>query len=104
MLDSLSDEYDREELAAFIFLLANAKRLAILEILIQGEISVTELAKRLDISQSSLSQHLLPLRLHKIVNIRRDAQFVYYRCDSHQVRYLLDTIHDIWPEISKLKR
>ena len=47
-------------------------------VLSDGEKSVGELEKLIDLSQSALSQHLARLRRDEIVNTRRDAQTIYY--------------------------
>ena len=57
---------------------ANEKRLKIMCVLSDGEKSVGELEKLIDLSQSALSQHLARLRRDEIVDTRRDAQTIYY--------------------------
>jgi len=69
--------------------LANAKRLEILQILLEGEFTVGELAQKVAMSQSSLSQHLAKLRLLDLVEARRDAQWIYYSCRSRAVHQLV---------------
>lgn len=90
-------ESDYEDLAQFMSAFANPKRLKIIEILLHEEISVNDLATRLGISQSSLSQHLYQLRVHDIVSVRRESQFVFYRCDIPQIRRLMKVFSEIWP-------
>lgn len=58
--------------------LANPHRLLILCVLSEGEHSVGELNKRIQLSQSSLSQHLAVLRAEGLVSTRREAQTIYY--------------------------
>jgi len=81
-----------ETSAALLNALCNASRLQILTILCEGEISVAPLSKRIGLSQSALSQHLSKLRDVKLVETRRDAQTVYYRCESTAVAKILATL------------
>ncbi len=76
--------------------MANAKRMLILEIISREEISVGPLAVMAGLSQSALSQHLGRLRSAKLVQTRRDAQTVFYKCDSDAVRRMLHTLSEIF--------
>jgi hypothetical protein len=40
---------------------------------------------------------LAKLRAGRLVTRRRDAQTVYYTCRSHEVRQVLQTLENIWP-------
>ena len=60
-------------------MMANAKRLAILEALHGGERSVTDIAEAVGASITTVSQHLRLLRDKRVVATRKDAQTVYYR-------------------------
>lgn len=70
----------------------NAKRLAILDYLLDDELTVTAIAKEVDLSQSALSQHLARLRHFGLVETRRERQMIYYSCKSPAVRSLIDTL------------
>lgn len=76
--------------------MANAKRMLILEIISREEISVGSLAVMAGLSQSALSQHLGKLRSAKLVQTRRDAQTVFYKCDSDEVRRMLHALSEIF--------
>lgn len=84
--------------AILLTALANRNRLVILRILLKGEMSVSALAALTGIGNSALSQHLAKLRGARIVIRRRDAQTVYYSCRSDEVRQVLQTLEDIWPD------
>lgn len=59
---------------------ANQNRADILEMLEEhGEMSVTAINSRFDLSQSALSQHLRVLRDAQAVVTRRESQTIYYR-------------------------
>ena len=57
--------------------IAHPQRLMIVCHLAEGEKNVGELQALCDISQSQLSQFLTRLYREKILNMRKDAQFVY---------------------------
>jgi len=58
-------------------MMANPKRIAILELLGQREHSVGELAESLAISISAISQHLRTMKDKGVVANRKEAQTVY---------------------------
>lgn len=62
--------------------MANSHRLEILCALGSQELSVTELNRVIDLSQSALSQHLAKLRADNLVQTRRESQTIYYRACS----------------------
>ena len=61
-----------------------------------GEMSVGDLAERVGLSQSALSQHLAKLRAEGLVATRKQAQTVYYRIDQPKVLTLLSVLHDLY--------
>ncbi len=64
--------------AALLKALSNENRLLILCHLGEQEMSVSELNQCIDLSQSSLSQHLARLRSDGFVKTRRQSQTIYY--------------------------
>lgn len=80
---------DIEAAATFLMLMGNEKRLAIMEHLLDREMSVGAIADKVQLSQSALSQHLAKLRAAGLVQTRRDRQMIYYSCQSEAVRKLL---------------
>lgn len=76
--------------------MANEKRLLILCQLLDGEVSVNEMASRVGMSQSALSQQLAKLRALKLVETRREAQQIHYRLASEEVERLLETLYGIY--------
>ncbi len=87
---------DTETAAAFLTLMGNEKRLAIMNHLIDDELTVGTIAEKVDLSQSALSQHLAKLRAFGLVQTRRDRQMIYYSCRSDAVRQLLRTLGSIF--------
>jgi len=89
------------EAAALLKALANEQRLLILCHLVSaGELSVGALGKRLELSQSALSQHLARLREQRLVAFRRSAQTLYYRVSDPRAAQLLELLRDLFcPEL-----
>jgi ArsR family transcriptional regulator len=65
--------------------MANAKRLAIVELLGHGERCVGSIAEALDASVSAVSQHLRNMKDKNVVVTRKDAQTVYYRLKNPKI-------------------
>ncbi len=82
--------------AALLALLGNDKRLIIMSHILDREMSVGEIAEKVSLSQSALSQHLAKLRSVELVETRRDRQMIYYSCNSDAVRQLMGTLDGIF--------
>ncbi|MFQ5800971.1 MAG: ArsR/SmtB family transcription factor [Candidatus Hydrothermarchaeales archaeon] len=61
------------------------KRLEIIDLLQEGERSVSELSASTGLSQSSVSQHLAILRERGVVATRRDGNTVFYRIANPKI-------------------
>lgn len=82
--------------------LGNEYRLIILCHLLEGEHQVAQLQEKINLSQSSLSQHLARLRHEGIVSTRRESQAVFYSISADVVRQVLAVLHNVYCS-SKLK-
>lgn len=80
---------------ALLAVMASYRRLEILDILMQGEISVGKLCDEIGASQSSVSQHLAILRKAKIVDTRKAGQTIFYSCSSYAVARVLECLWDV---------
>lgn len=88
---------NRAELAgSLLAAMANPKRLMILCELLNGERSVNELSERLDVRQSTVSQHLSLLRKGGFVASRRAAQTQFYSLAGEEARAVLATLHGLY--------
>ncbi|WP_420360876.1 ArsR/SmtB family transcription factor [Agrobacterium rubi] len=92
------DEQSINSAATLLSAIENPKRLAILRILVEGEMPVGHLAETVGLSQSALSQHLAKLRNANVVQTRRDAQTIYYFSRSEPVRQILAALDEIFSE------
>jgi DNA-binding transcriptional ArsR family regulator len=96
-----------EEAARLLEGMANPKRMLVLCKLLDGERSVGDLAAIVGLSQGALSQHLGKMRAGGLVTTRREAQTVYYRIGSDNVRAVLKTLYAIYcapPAATKRRR
>lgn len=73
--------------------LANRHRLMIVCQLVDGERAVGDLADRLGIRQTTVSQHLALLRKDGVVASRRDGQTIYYRIGNDSARAVVETLY-----------
>lgn len=78
--------------------LANAKRQMILECLREGEVSVSEIARRTNIAQATLSQHLSILRSRGVVRSRRAGANIYYTIANPKILIAFDLITEVMRE------
>ncbi len=78
--------------------MANERRLQILCLLHDNELSVGELCSKLALSQSALSQHLAWLRRDGLVVTRKEAQTVFYTLSSDEVKEMIQLLHRLYCE------
>ena len=69
--------------------LSDASRVRMLTALMQGEQSVSELAKLVGISESAISHHLRGLRQMRLVRARKAGRQVFYSLDDDHIQDLL---------------
>lgn len=86
--------------------LASPKRLALLNLLCQGESTVEALSAEIGQSVAATSAHLKVLRQAKLVENRRSGKFQYYRLTGAEVRemwlHLRDLASKLLPEARDL--
>ena len=75
--------------ARFFRVLGDPTRLRILELLIEGEKSVTELVEAIGSAQGRVSSHLACLRWCGLIATRRDGKHVYYQLTDERVQELV---------------
>jgi DNA-binding transcriptional ArsR family regulator len=89
-------EKNAPKAVALLKAMANERRLQILCILHDCELSVGELCEKLDLSQSALSQHLAWLRRDGLVGTRKEAQTVFYSLHSTEVKQMIHLLHNMY--------
>jgi rhodanese-related sulfurtransferase/DNA-binding transcriptional ArsR family regulator len=103
--DSLKEQVYRE-LSRATHALSNPKRMELLDILSNKEWSVEELSKEISMSVASTSQHLQVLKSAKLVNTRREGNFIIYSIPDDSVLRLVSVVRDLgfrkYAEVEKL--
>jgi ArsR family transcriptional regulator len=75
--------------------LSHAKRLEILDILRQGEMSVGDIVKKMKVSKPNVSQHLAILRKAGILKTRREGLTIFYSISSAKVTRACDLMREV---------
>jgi DNA-binding transcriptional ArsR family regulator len=75
---------------------AEPNRRRLLQLLGQGEKTVTELASKFSVSRSAISQHLGVLAEAGLVTSRREGRFQYYRLDPRGMTALRAELDAFW--------
>lgn len=76
--------------------LGNRSRLMILCQLVEGERSVGDLAQRIALRDTAVSQQLALLRKDGLVRARRDGQTIYYALSSPEAEKVIMTLYGIY--------
>lgn len=79
--------------------MANAKRLEIISILGERELAVGDLADKMDVKISNLSQHLSIMKNKGILTSRRDGVHIYYRIANPKVIKACSLMKEVMTEL-----
>lgn len=71
-----------EEQADFCRMFSNSSRIRILRLLVNSELSVTEIAHNIGASLQNTSQHLRLMKANGFVKTRREGTSIYYSLTS----------------------
>ena len=82
----------RQFKAAIFQALAHPTRIAILEILRDGELPVSVIVEQLGLEPANVSQHFAVLRSKHIVSNRKEGNQVYYAIRDPLINEVLDTM------------
>ena len=101
----------REYKAGIFQALANPTRIAILEVLRDGEMAAGAIQERLGVEQANLSQHLAILRSRRIVSHRKEGNQVFYSFRNKVLIKVLDlmrrhfeaNLHEAVQTLSEMK-
>lgn len=77
---------------------SNPTRIELLNILRDGEMSVTELVGKTGLSQANVSQHLSIMKSRGIVAPNRNGKNVYYRLTDPKIIKAFDIIKEVLAE------
>jgi len=79
------------ELAEFFKFFGDTTRIRIIQILLDGEISVNEIAEKLQLEQSVVSHQLRILRTANLVKPRRVGRQIFYSQDDEHIGLIFRT-------------
>ena len=80
-------------------LLANPKRLQILNLLKWGELSVGAMVQSLGVPKANLSQHLSLMRQKGILATRRQGTTIYYRLSTPDITEACEIMREVLHEV-----
>ena len=78
-----------QEMAEFFKIFGDGTRIRILQILLEGEKNVGDLADELEMTQSAVSHQLRVLRQNDLVKYRKEGKVVVYSLDDEHVEEVL---------------
>jgi ArsR family transcriptional regulator, virulence genes transcriptional regulator len=91
----MDDSLLYERRARICQVLADPKRLRLIDALRDGERNVGQLAEVLGATYPNISQHLNVMRDAGLVTSRRDGTTIYYRLTYPQILQACDIVHDV---------
>jgi len=98
-MDLVTFEKKAGEVSNLLKAMGNTRRLMVLCKLVEhGEMTVGDLAREVDLSQSALSQHLARMREEGLVAFRRESQTLWYRIADPRTEQLLASLYTIFCE------
>ena len=74
---------------------SHPKRLEVINVLREGEMSVTELAQKLELTIGNLSQHLSMMKERHILTTRKEGNMVYYRILNPKLLRCFDMMREM---------
>lgn len=74
---------------------SHPKRLELINMLRDGEMSVNDLSQRLHMEGSNLSQHLAMMRERRILVTRKEGNAVYYRIANPRLLTIFDMMREL---------
>ncbi len=89
MLDSM-----RRFKAGIFQALAHPTRVALIEFLTHGELTVGQLCEKVGIEQANASQHLAVLRNKHLVDTRKEGNLIFYRLRDPRLGQVLEALRE----------
>jgi DNA-binding transcriptional ArsR family regulator len=87
-------DIDKLELAASkLRAIAHPMRIAIIDLLNEKQLSVTEIYEKLDIEQASASHHLNILKSKGVLASRRNGKKIYYSLKNQTLSEIIECIN-----------
>ena len=87
--DQQPDDEILYDLAELFKVFGDSTRIKILYSMFENELCVNDIARLLNLSQSSVSHQLRILKTSKLVKFRREGKSIYYSLDDEHVRSII---------------
>ena len=78
------------ELSEFFKVFSDTTRLRILEVLLEKETSVGDIATKTNVSASAVSHQLSYLRSTNLVKTRKEGQVIYYSIADNHIKVIIE--------------
>ncbi|USD68215.1 metalloregulator ArsR/SmtB family transcription factor [Vibrio sp. SCSIO 43136] len=100
-MDLISMKENATQVSEILRILSHPERLMVLCQLIDKEVGAGELQANSSLGQSAFSQHLTVLRNHKLVDVRKESQQVFYRLADPRIEQLIENLHALFCQQAK---
>lgn len=87
---NLLNEEQLIDLSELFKIFGDSTRIKIINVLLDEELCVNEISKKINISQSAVSHQLRILKSSKLVKYRKEANMIYYSLDDHHVKEIFE--------------
>jgi DNA-binding transcriptional ArsR family regulator len=96
-MDQATFEAKAGQVADMLKAISNVRRLMLLCKLVEhGEMTVGDLAREVELSQSACSQHLAKMRDEGLVTYRRESQTLWYAIADARIETLFATLYHLY--------
>lgn len=85
------EDYIERDVADLFKAISNQTRIKILYALKQEPLTVTEISKKLNMSQSAISHQLKELKVVRLVKNHREGRQMIYELDDDHVHHIFET-------------
>jgi DNA-binding transcriptional ArsR family regulator len=89
--------------SGFCSTFSSPKRLEIMNVLRDRELTVSEILEKMSISKTNLSQHLAVMKNQGVLESRREAQHIYYYIANRKILQAYDLIQEVLVELMDKK-
>ena len=87
---NLLNEEKLIDLAELFKIFGDSTRIKIINILLEEELCVNDISKKINISQSAVSHQLRILKSSKLVKYRKEANMIYYSLDDEHIKKIFE--------------
>lgn len=89
--------------SGFCSTFSSPKRLEIMNVLRDRELTVSQILEQMTISNTNLSQHLSVMKNQGVLESRREGQHVYYYISNKKILQAYDLIQEVLVELMDKK-